>query len=57
MRKTHYVVCVYDTADGLKSIHAVEIFDTTNKERAYAVLGDYLEKHPECVKAYIDERN
>lgn len=56
MKKIHYIVCVYDTAGGLGSIHAVEIYDTTNKGCAYAVLGDYLKKHPECVKAYIDEK-
>ena len=51
---THYKVCVY--VGGLASTNIVEILDTTDKGSAYAKLEEYLSKHPECVKAYVDEK-
>ena len=48
-----YHVCVY--VGGLSSVHAKEIFKSSNKKSAYAKLEEYLAENPMCVKAYIDE--
>ena len=54
MQKIRYHVCVY--LGGLSSVHAKEIYNSTNKKSAYAKLEEYLNDNPQCVKAYIDER-
>ena len=51
--KIIYKVNVYD--GGLSSVHELTIYTGYNKASAYAKLEEYLQKHPECCKAYIDE--
>ena len=53
MKKPMFYVYVY--VGGLSSINVIEIYHSRDKSSAYAKLENYLESHPECVKAYVDE--
>ena len=53
MKKLMYRVYVYE--GDLASTNVREIWYSRSKSVAYAKLQEYLEKHPECVKAYVDE--
>ena len=53
MKKIMYRVYVY--VGDLSSWEVIEIWHTREKSSAYAKLDDYLNAHPECVKAYVEE--
>ena len=53
MKKIMYRVFVY--VGNLCSHKVIEIWHTREKSSAYAKLEEYLNAHPECVKAYVDE--
>ena len=54
--KKHTRYYVYAYVGGLASTNIVELGDYSNSKSAYAKLEEYLNSHPECVKAYIDEK-
>ena len=53
-KRTRFYVYVY--VGGLASTNIIEIGDYSNSKSAYAKLEEYLSRHPECVKAYVDEK-
>ena len=53
MKQKMYRVYVY--VGDLSSCEVIEIWHNRDKSSAYAKLEEYLNAHPECVKAYVDE--